>query len=558
MSAESGTSRSDDAVIDVVIIGAGFSGLRMLLEARKRGLSARVLEASTDVGGTWNVNRYPGARTDSESWAYCFSFDQQLQDEWDWQERYPTQPQVLSYLRHVADRFDLRRDIQFGTRVRAAVFDEERDRWTVTTEQGETFDCRYLISASGLLSAPHEPPYAGLKDFRGDWYLTARWPHEPVDVTGKRVAVIGTGASAIQLIPIVAETAARLTVFQRTANYVLPARNYVLHDAQRQAIKANYPKIWEKTGRQAMGMPMNPANRTMADVTPEQHRRILEAGWEEGGFRYFLETFDDIFVDADSNALASEFVRDKIRTIVKDPATAELLCPNADHPLGAKRPPLGHFYYETFNRENVELVDVFDNAIADVTPTGVRLADGTEYEVDVIIFAMGFDAMTGSQTSIDVHGRNGSTIAAKWRGGPRTHLALTVDDFPNFFLIAGPQIPFANAPVMIEPSAEWIGGAIAHMREHGYTRMEATPEAVEEYQAQISAFYNATIFPAGENIRSWFVGANTPGKSFGVALNFGGFPNYITEVTREAQGGYGCYRFSTARTEQPSLAGAGS
>jgi cyclohexanone monooxygenase len=553
VSAERGTNQ-----FDTLVIGAGFSGLRMLLEARKRGLSARVLEAGTDVGGTWNFNRYPGARTDSESWAYCFSFDQQLQDEWDWQERYPTQPQVLSYLRHVADRFDLRRDIQFGTRVRAAVFDEERDRWTVTTEQGETFDCRYLVSASGLLSAPHEPPYAGLTDFRGDWYLTARWPHEPVDVTGKRVAVIGTGASAIQLIPIVAETAARLTVFQRTANYVLPARNYVLHDAQRQAIKANYPKIWEQVGRQAMGMPMNPANRVMADVTPEEHRRILEAGWEEGGFRYFLETFDDIFVDAESNAVASEFVRDKIRTIVKDPATAELLCPNADHPLGAKRPPLGHFYYETFNRENVELVDVFDNAVADVTPTGVRLADGTEYEADVIIFAMGFDAMTGSQTSIDVRGRNGSTIAAKWRGGPRTHLALTVDDFPNFFLIAGPQIPFANAPVMIEPSAEWIGGAISHMREQGYTRMEATPEAVEEYQAQISAFYNATIFPAGENIRSWFVGANTPGKSFGVALNFGGFPNYITEVTREAEGGYRRYRFSTARAEQPSLAGAGN
>jgi cyclohexanone monooxygenase len=531
---------------DVVVIGAGFSGLRMLHEARERGLSVRVLEAADDVGGTWNWNRYPGARTDSESWAYCFSFDKRLQDEWDWQERYPTQPQVLSYLRHVADRFDMRRDIQFGTRVRSAVFDEERDRWTVTTEQGETLAGQFLVSASGLLSAPHEPPFPGLAEFTGQWYLTARWPHGPVDWTGKRVAVVGTGASGIQLIPIVAETASRLTVFQRTANYILPARNYVLHDAQRQRIKATYDKIWEQVSRQAMGMPMNPANRTVADVTPREHQRILEAGWEEGGFRYFLETFDDIFTNEESNATASEFVRNKIRTIVRDPATAELLCPRADHPLGAKRPPLGHYYYETFNQDHVELVDVLDNPIADVTAAGIRLADGTEYQADIIIFATGFDAMTGSQTSIDIRGRNGSTIAGKWNNGPRTHLALTVDDFPNFFLIAGPQIPFANAPVMIEPSAEWIGRAITHTRDGGYTRIEPTPEAVEEYNQQVLAYYNATIFPAGAAIRSWFVGANTPGKAFGVALNFGGFPNFIAEVTAEAQQGFQHYRFSTS------------
>jgi cyclohexanone monooxygenase len=535
--------------VDVVVIGAGFSGLRMLHEARQRELSVRVFEAGNDVGGTWNFNRYPGARTDSESWAYCFSFDKQLQDEWDWQERYPTQPQVLSYLRHVADRFDMRRDIQFGTRVRIATFDEDTDLWTVTTDRDETVVCRYLVSASGLLSTPHEPPFPGLADFTGEWHMTARWPHEPVDFTDKRVLVIGTGASAIQLIPIVAETASQLTVFQRTANYILPARNYVLHDAQRQAIKTNYDKIWEQTSKQAMGMPMNPANRTIADVTPDEHRRILEAGWEEGGFRYFLETFDDIFVDERSNAQASEFIRNKIRTIVKDPDTAELLCPKDNHPLGAKRPPLGHFYYETFNRDHVELVDVSENAIDDVTATGVRLADGTEYAADVIVFATGFDAMTGSQTSIDIRGRNGSTIAGKWRHGPRTHLALTVDDFPNFFLIAGPQIPFANAPVMIEPSAEWIGGAIAFMREHGYTRMEPTPDAVDDYNQQITDFYNATIFPAGENVRSWFVGANTPGKSFGVALNFGGFPNYIAEVTREASDGFQSYQFASNERE---------
>jgi cyclohexanone monooxygenase len=526
----------------------------MLHEARGLGFSVRVLEAGQDVGGTWNFNRYPGARTDSESWAYCFSFDKDLQDEWDWQERYPTQPQVLSYLRHVADRFDMRRDIQFGTRVRRAEFDEGDDLWTVVTEHGEQLTCRYLVSASGLLSAAHEPPFPGLASYTGETYMTARWPHEPVDFTGKRVAVIGTGASGIQLIPIVAETAARLTVFQRTANYILPARNYVLHDAQRQAIKANYNKVWEQVSRQAMGMPMNPANRLVADVTPEQHQRILEAGWEEGGFRYFLETFDDIFVDLKSNEAASEFVRNKIRTIVKDPATAELLCPKPDHPLGAKRPPLGHFYYETFNRDNVELIDVSGNAVDDVTATGVRLADGTEYPADIIVFAMGFDAMTGALTAMDIRGRGGVTIAEKWRGGPRTHLALTVDDFPNFFMIAGPQIPFANAPVMIEPAAEWIGQAISRLRDRGHTRMEPTPEAVEAYNQECETYYNATIFPAGEYIHSWFSGANTPGKSRGVALNFGGFPNYIATVKREAENGFEHYQFSTTAEGRPSLA----
>jgi cyclohexanone monooxygenase len=537
---------------DVVVIGAGFSGLRMLHEARRRGLSVRVLEAGADVGGTWNVNRYPGARTDSESWAYCFSFDKALQDEWDWQERYPTQPQVLDYLRHVADRFDMRKDIQFGTRVRAARFDEDRDLWTVTTERGESIVCQFLVSASGLLSAAHEPPFPGLARFSGEWHLTARWPREGVDWAGKRVAVIGTGASAIQLIPIVAETASQLTVFQRTANYILPARNYVLHDAQRQRIKRDYDKIWEQTSRQAMGMPMNPAGRNFDEVSPRERQRILEAGWEEGGFRYFLETFDDVFINDEANAEVSEFVRNKIRTIVKDPTKAELLCPKDNHPLGAKRPPLGHYYYETYNRDNVELVDVSGNAIDDVTSTGVRLTDGSEYEVDIIIFAMGFDAMTGSQTSIDIRGRNGQTIATKWSNGPRTHLALTVDDFPNFFLIAGPQIPFANAPVMIEPSAEWIGKAIDHTRAGGHTRIEPTADAVEEYNQQVLANYNATIFPAGVAIGSWFVGGNTPGKAFGVALNFGGFPNYIAEVTAEADQGFQHYRLSSS----DALAGA--
>jgi cyclohexanone monooxygenase len=546
---------STQSTVDVIIIGAGFSGLRMLREARQRGLSALVLEAGADVGGTWYFNRYPGARTDSESWAYCFSFDRGLMNDWDWTERYPTQGEVLHYLQHVADRFDLRRDIQFNSRVRSAVFDEERDLWTVTTEDAETFVSRYLVSASGLLSVAYDPPFTGLDSFEGEWYMTARWPEDEVDFTDKRVAVIGTGATAIQLIPIVAEIASKVTVFQRTANYVLPARNYVLHDAQRQAIKANYDAIWEQVRNQRMAMPMNPADRTVADVRPEEHRRILDAGWEEGGFRYFLETFDDIFYDEDSNAVASEFVREKIRTIVDDPDTAELLCPKEDHPLGAKRPPLGHFYYETFNRDNVELVDVSGNAIQEITPAGVRLADGTEYPADIIVFAMGFDAMTGALTTMDIRGRGGRSLADKWQAGPETHLAITVDEFPNLFMIAGPQIPYANAPVIIEDAASWIGNALTYMHDHGHTRMEVTPGAVHHYTGECRRFLELTVFKQGENVRSWFVGANIPGKSHAVALNFGGVPHYLTETRREAERGFKHYQFSTSSDASPALAG---
>lgn len=540
-----------DSIYDVLIVGAGFSGLRMLHEARVRGLSARLLESGDEVGGTWYWNRYPGARTDSESWVYCFGFDKQLQDDWDWPERYPSQPQVQAYLKHVADRFDLRRDMQMNATVVSAHFDDDRDLWTVTTEAGEQFICRTFISATGPLSAPKEPPFPGLADFRGEWYLTGRWPQERVDFAGKRVAVVGTGASGIQVIPLIAAVAGQLTVFQRTANYALPARNYVLDDLQRDAIKSRYDEIWQQVSQQAMGMAMNPANRVIGDVTPEEREQLLEAAWEEGGFRFFLETFDDVFVDPESNAAVSEFVRKKIRTIVKDPATAELLCPKPDHPLGAKRPPLSNFYYETFNRDNVELVDVSANAIDDVTPTGMRLADGTDYEFDIIVFATGFDALTGALTRLDIRGSGGRSLSEKWQAGPRTHLSMAVDEFPNFFMLAGPQIPFANAPALVEPLVEAVGDALTRMREQEQTRVEVSAEAVEEYNTLLHAFYNATIFPAGAALRAWWLGTNVEGKAFGVAMHFGGYPAFISAVKEEAAVGFPNYRFSSAPNAEP-------
>jgi cyclohexanone monooxygenase len=534
------TTEDRSTTFDAVVVGAGFGGLRMLHELRQLGLSARVIEAGTDVGGTWYWNRYPGARTDSESWVYGFSFSRELQDEWNWTERFPTQPEVLKYLRHVADRFDMRKDIQFNARVVSARFDEANTTWEVTTDQGDTYRCTYLVTSAGLLSSPYQPDFPGLDDFTGDWYLTGRWPKDGVDFTGKRVAVIGTGATAVQAIPMIAHTAKHLTVFQRTPNYVLPARNYLLSDDERQAIRANYDEIWSKCRRHFFGFPWDYAGRTIADVTPEEHQKILEGGWEVGGFRFIFETFDDVFTDEASNAVASEFVRNKIRAVVHDPETAELLCPK-DYPLAGKRPPLGHFYYETFNRDNVSLVDVSAEPIAGITANGVRVGDD-EYEADIIVFATGFDAVTGSYTGLDIRGRDGVELAQRWREGPKTQLGITVDGFPNLFMICGPQTPFANIPVVIDGIVDWIGGALTHLRENSFKTIEPTPDAVEKWTRHMEDLVNATVLPQGKN--SWFLGQNIPGKPNVVLFHFGGVGVYREECQDEADRGYRSFTLS--------------
>jgi cation diffusion facilitator CzcD-associated flavoprotein CzcO len=540
-------STSDEPPVDVVVIGAGFGGLRALHDLRELGLSVTVLEAGTDVGGTWYWNRYPGARTDSESWVYCYSFDDDLLQEWNWSERFPPQPEVERYLHHVVERYDLRRDIRFERTVSTATFDEQSNRWTVTTDRGERLTSTYLICATGLMSAAYEPPFPGIESFRGEAYMTARWPKEPVDLTGKRVGVVGTGATAVQLIPVVAQTAGEVTVFQRTPNYVLPARNHPLDDAQRQAIKSDYDAIWEQVRGQAFAFPMESSGRVAADVSPEEQQRILEGGWETGGFRYIFETFDDVFLDEACNEAASEFVRGKIRAIVHDPETAELLCPK-DYPLVAKRPPLGHFYYEAFNRDNVALVDVSDNPIEQITPTGLRTQTDA-YEFDVIIFATGFDAVTGAMSHMDIRGRDGQTIAERWEAGPRTHLGIAVDGFPNMFMISGPQSPFANIPPVIEHTVEWIAEAVAHMREGGYDRIEATPEAVDAWAKHLTDLVNMTVVAKGERVHSWFFGTNIPGKSHAVLLYFGGANNYFAACRQAAEAGFEGFALTSSETE---------
>jgi cyclohexanone monooxygenase len=509
---------------DAVVVGAGFGGLRMLHELRQLGLSVKVLEAGSDVGGTWYWNRYPGARTDTESWAYIMNFSEELKADWVWTERYPGQAEVERYLQHVADRFDMRRDIQFHSRVTAAAYDEETNRWTITTEAGQSFTCIYFVSASGVLSVGIDPPFPGLDSFTGQWFQTSTWPKEPVDFTDKRVAVVGTGATGVQVIPEVAHTAAHVTVFQRTPNYVIPARNHALTDAHRAEVQRDYDKIWEKARAQVFAFPMNPAEHAMTDLDPDQQQRVLEAGWETGGFRFVFETFNDLLVNEESNQIAAEFIRNKIRSIVKDPATAELLCPN--YPLFAKRPPLGHFYYETLNRDNVTLVDVRNNPIQEVTPSGLRTKTD-DYEFDIIIFAVGFDVGTGALSHIDLRGSGGQTITEKWVAGPRSHLGITVDGFPNMFMISGPQSAIANIPVIIDNTVDWIGKTITFMRQHGYDRMEPTAEACAQWQEQCNSDLDATILASGEEVGSYFFGANIPGKPRAAVFYFGGSDRYI-------------------------------
>ncbi len=514
---------------DVVIVGAGIAGVRSLWEMRQLGLSVRVLEAGTGVGGTWYWNRYPGARTDSEAWTYCFSFDHDLCQEWDWQEVFPGQPEVESYINTAVDRLGLRDDIQFQTTVVACDYDTASSTWCVTTEAGETFTSRFLISASGLLHLALDPPFPGLENFRGEWLQTAKWPKEPVDFLGKKVAIIGTGATGVQLIPVIARDAAEVTVLQRTANYVVPTRNHAIEPTHRAEIKRNYDAIWAQTEKQVFAFAFDPAGRMSSDVPREQWSQVFDYGWEAGGFRFLFETFDDLLVDVEVNAAASEFIQNKIRAIVKDPVTAELLCP--DHMYGGKRPPMGMHYYEAFNRPNVKLVPVTENPIVDVTESGVRLADGTVHEVDVIVFALGFDAMTGSLAAMNIRGADGRTLQEAWGDQPRSYLGVTVPGYPNFFMLSGPLSPFANIPVVIDRAVRFIGGAIRSAQEQGAQVIEPSEDATDAYVEHCRALLDANVvIKSGEGKRSWFIGDNVEGKAPGVYFHFGGAASYFAEL----------------------------
>ena len=511
VTAEAASNNSNHATeLDALVIGAGFAGLYQLLCLRDRlGLSVKALEAGGGVGGTWYWNRYPGARCDSESHVYWYTFSPDLMREWEWSERYPGQPEIMRYLNHVADRFDLKRDILFNARVMAAHYDEIVNRWRVRTDRGATFTAKFLITAVGCLSTANVPKFVGLESFAGDWYHTGQWPHEGVDFTGKRVGMIGTGSTGIQAAPVIAAAARHLTVFQRTANYSVPARNAPLTPEFQRYIKENPGEIRAVTRETINGMAFRIEERLAVETPPEEREAIYEAAWERGGLQ-FRAAFKDMMVDKAANDTAADFVKRKIRSIVKDPKTAATLS-NIDHPYAAKRPPIDTNYFETFNRANVTLVDVKAAPIKRISPTGVCTTEA-EYPLDIIVFATGFDAMTGPMLRMDIRGRDGVALKDVWEAGPRNYLGLQIAGFPNLFTITGPGSPsvLCNMPVAIEQHADWIADCIAHMRANGLERIEARPDAVDKWVAEVNDVASKTLLPLAKH--SWYLGANIPGK----------------------------------------------
>jgi len=532
--ASSGLGRVGE--LDALIIGAGFSGLYQLHSLRDRlGLTVQVLEAGDGVGGTWYWNRYPGARCDSESYSYSFSFSDELQQEWEWTERYPEQPEIMRYLNHVADRFDLRRDIRFGTRVTAARYDEAANRWRVTTAQGERLTAKFLITAVGCLSAANVPNIPGLECFAGRWYHTGQWPHAGVDFTGQRVGLVGTGSTGIQATPVLAAEAAHLTVFQRTPNFSVPARNGPVSPEVQRQIKAEYGQIRRTMRGTTNGHPFTISERSALEVTPEERQALYEAAWAQGGLQ-FRAIFQDLLSDKRANDTAVEFIRAKIREVVKDPAVAEALTA-FDHPYAAKRPPIDTEYFETFNRDNVTLVDVRAAPIERITPRGIKTRDA-EYELDAIVFATGFDAMTGPLLAIAIQGRDGRSLRETWDAGPRTYLGLQIAGFPNLFTVTGPGSPsvLCNMPVAIEQHVDWITDCVAYMRRHGVETIEATPEAAERWVLHVNEAADATLLPQAAS--SWYLGANVPGKPRVFMPYAGGMARYRDICNEVAANGY--------------------
>ncbi|MDF1791266.1 MAG: NAD(P)/FAD-dependent oxidoreductase [Thalassobaculaceae bacterium] len=508
--AEQTTRAGDAGRYDAVIIGAGFSGMYQLHLLRDRlGLKARVIERGDGVGGTWYWNRYPGARCDSESHSYSYYFSDELLKEWQWSERYPQQPEIVRYLNYVADKLDLKRDIQFETSATAARYDEKANLWRVETDTGETVSAKYLITAVGCLSSANVPDIPGRDSFKGQWYHTGQWPHEGVDFTGKRVGQIGTGSTGIQAVPVIAETAKTLTVFQRTANYSIPAQNHPLSDEFKTWAKDSRDEIRRTMHASTNGHPFLISERKVFDVSAEERKAIYEKAWEVGGLRFRAE-FQDLLFDKAANDTAADFLKSKIREIVKDPQKAKVLS-DIDHPFATKRPPIDTGYFETYNRDNVSVVNLRETPIVEITETGVKTSDG-EYELDIIVFATGFDAMTGSLLKLGIVGRDGVTLNKAWEAGPRTYLGVQAVGFPNLFTITGPGSPsvLCNMPVAIEQHVEWVANCIEKMETDGIDRIEPTEEAVTGWVDHVNEVANATLLPQAGH--SWYLGANVPGK----------------------------------------------
>jgi len=537
----------DSLTVDVVVVGAGFSGLYLLHRLRKAGLKAQCFERGEGVGGTWYWNRYPGARCDVESMQYSFGFDEALQQEWDWPEKFSAQETILEYAKHVAERFDLARDIQFATEVRAARFDEARRHWVIETDKGDTVTARYFVMAGGCISTAQVPDFQGLEDYQGETHHTGRWPREPVDFRGKRVAVIGTGSTGIQAIPVIAETAAHLTVFQRQANFSIPARNMPMTEEYANSWKHGYAEKRAEMRYMPNGVLREVNDKSALEVSEEERQATFEARWE-AGTGAFLGAFNDILTNQASNDTMAEFVRNKIRSIVEDPVTAEILCPKT-HPIGTKRICIDNGYYQTFNRDNVDLVDISETPIQRFTETGLCVGE-REFAFDMVVFATGFDAMTGTLFNVDIRGRDDLALKKKWEAGPRTYLGLMSEGFPNMFMVTGPGSPSVKGNMMnsIEQHVDLIVDTVIHMRERGMALIEPERAAEDHWVDHVQEVAHQTLFPRAN---SWYMGANIPGKPRLFMPYIAGVGSYRRTCEEIVADDYRGFRFEAGR---PALA----
>ncbi len=523
---------------DVVAIGAGFAGLGLIHSLRDAGFSIRVFDRASDIGGTWTWNRYPGAATDSEGYYYCLTFSKEVLDEWSWTERYPGWEETHRYLHFVADKCGLWPHIQLSTEIVSADFQEDTGLWRVKTAGDETYTCRYFISAMGMISEPNVPDIKGMKTFNGPCFHSSRWPQDGLDYAGKRVGIIGCGATTVQMLPVMAEKAAHVTVFQRTPNFVMPAVQKPMTPEWQADIKVNYEEIITKCRNHVFGMPFDsPVGRNLADTPPDEVQAILEEHWPRGSFRFVFETFDDLLSNAESNRVVAEFIAGKIKERVNDPELAELLAPK-DYPLFAKRPPLDHGYFEAYNRDNVQLVDIKDREpIVEITETSVRTT-AEEYEFDIIVMATGFKAYTGAPEAVAIRGRGDVTLKDKWATESASIMGVCVADFPNMFLITGPQAPFANLPTSIEQNILWITDCIKKMASEGYAVCAPLREAEEAWVAETAEIHAQTLMAQGDRVNSWMMGANIENKKPRVLIYFGGANVYYDKLRESVAQGF--------------------
>lgn len=523
---------------DVIGIGAGFAGLGLIQYIREAGLSVKVFDRASDIGGTWTWNRYPGAATDSESHYYCFSFSKEILQEWKWSERYAGWEETQAYLKFVADKCNLLPHVQLNTEIESADYQRDTGLWNVTAAGGESWTCKYFVSAMGMISHPVIPKIKGIDRFKGPCFHSSRWPQEGLDYAGKRVGIIGAGATTVQMLPVVAETAAQVSVFQRTPNFVMPAVQQTITPEREKEIKANYDEIINTCRNHVFGMAFNsPVGRTIEETPPEEVQQILEAHYPRGSFSFVFETFDDLLSNADSNKAVADFLANKIREKVNDPETAEMLIPRG-YPLFAKRPPLDHGYYEAFNRDNVRLVDIKDREpIEEITETGIRTSENL-YEFDIIVLATGFQAYTGALEAVEIRGVSGKTLRDKWQDVSSSIMGVCVADYPNMFTITGPQAPFANLPTSIEQNIMYITDCIKKMEAEGYDVCAPRQQAEDEWVAHTAEIHEQTLMAQGDKVNSWMMGANLEDKKPRVLIYFGGANVYYDKLRESVEQGF--------------------